>query len=256
MFVNSLIAAPNDKKRSGNTVTEINTVTKTALVRKSACRFLPTLCSGLVRVGRRLGKSVPKGVVVDGIVTSIVLVSLLAVNLTAHAQTSETTQNATALSPTELMVQSMGFAAVFQAEAKRMQALPNHTQKTNQRTLAIEQKIINLPEAKVGSAIARTLNAGLSTSDMALITDHYNSKLGKKLTSFFQQANAAAAKDKTSTPTVHLAALMQTLSSEERQALETFAATGVTNRLMQLIESKTFQNAFLLELEALPTAWQ
>jgi hypothetical protein len=49
---------------------------------------------------------------------------------------------------------------------------------------------------------------------------------------------------------------MQTLSSEERQALETFAATGVTNRLMQLIESKTFQNAFLLELEALPTAWQ
>ena len=114
--------------------------------------------------------------------------SLLAVNLTAHAQTSETTQNATALSPTELMVQSMGFAAVFQAEAKRMQALPNHTQKTDQRLLAIEQKIINLPEAKVGSAIARTLNAGLSTSDMALITDHYNSKLGKKLTSFFQQA--------------------------------------------------------------------
>lgn len=187
-------------------------------------------------------------------VSRLVVTTLLAVcsSLTTQAQTSKTTQTVNALSPTAVMVQSMGLADIFRTEALRLQSLPNHARKTASRLLALEQKMISLPEAEFVEVFARVLDAGLPASDMTLLTDYYTSELGKKLTRFFEQAQAAVAKDKSSTPMVHLASLMQTLSTGERQALETFVATGVTERLGKLVESDSFEDAFMLALEALP----
>ena len=104
------------------------------------------------------------------------------------------------------------------------------------------------------AAIARALDTSLSASDSALIAEHYNSSLGKKLARLTEQAQAAAAKDKTASFTVHLANLLQTLSPDERRGLDTFAATGATDRLVKLLDSEAFNQALLRELEALPVA--
>lgn len=153
-----------------------------------------------------------------------------------------------------MLVQSMGFAAEFKAQVQRMQALPNHAEKTAPRLLALEKKMINLSEVELGGAIARALDTSLSASDSALIAEHYNSSLGKKLARLTEQAQAAAAKDKTASFTVHLANLLQTLSPDERRGLDTFAATGATDRLVKLLDSEAFNHALLRELEALPVA--
>ena len=153
-----------------------------------------------------------------------------------------------------MLVQSMGFAAEFKAQVQRMQALPNHAEKAAPRLLALEKKMINLSEVELGGAIAHALDTSLSASDSALIAEHYNSSLGKKLARLTEQAQAAAAKDKTASFTVHLANLLQTLSPDERRALDTFAATGATDRLVKLLDSEAFNQALLRELEALPVA--
>lgn len=111
--------------------------------------------------------------------------------------------------------------------------------------------MLGLSEAQLGRAIARALDTGLSASDRVLIAEHHNSSLGKKLNLFGEQAQATAVEDKTSS-TVHLAALLQTLSPEERRELEAFSATGAAERLVKLLGSAAFDQAFQRELEALP----
>ena len=185
------------------------------------------------------------------IISRIVLTAFLTVSFATQAQTP---QGAPALSPTAMLVQSMGFAAEFKAQVQRMQALPNHAEKIAPRLLALEKKMFNLSEVELGGAIARALDTSLSASDSALIAEHYNSSLGKKLARLTEQAQAAAAKDKTASFTVHLANLLQTLSPDERRGLDTFAATGATDRLVKLLDSGSFNQALLRELEALPVA--
>lgn len=177
------------------------------------------------------------------------LAALMAVSLNLAAQPAPAAKT---LSTTELLVQSMGMASVMQDQTRRLLALPNHAKNNAPQVLALEQKMINLPESALVGVIARALDSGLPASDVALFANHNNSALGKKLTDFTHQAEAAAARDKMSTATAHLSTLMQTLSPDERQALAAFADSGVTERLMKFVESKTFEQALLRELSALP----
>ena len=186
------------------------------------------------------------------IVTKMVLMALLAASFTTQAQTTPEAPN---LSATETLVQSMGLAAELKAQVQRIQMLPQHADKTPSRVLALEKKMIDLSEAELGGAIARALDAGLSAADRALITEHHNSSLGKKVALLTEQAQAAAAMNKKVSATAHLAGLMQqTLSPEERKGLEAFAATGATERLVKLLDSKAFDHALARELEALPVS--
>ncbi|SER71695.1 hypothetical protein [Giesbergeria anulus] len=181
------------------------------------------------------------------------LTALLATILTTQA---ETFPEVPTPSTTEMLVQSMGFAAEFKAQAQRMQSLPQHAEKNSPHVLTLEKKIISLSETALGGAIARALETGLSASDKALIAAHYQSSLGKKMTLLGEQAQAAAAADKKVSATVRLAALLQTLSPDERRALEKFAATGATERFVKLLESETFDHAFRREIDALPVTGQ
>jgi len=144
-----------------------------------------------------------------------------------------------AFSPTQRMVQAMGVAPTLQADIKKSLADPAYLQRINSQEIALGQKMASLSESTFNALIAKILEAGLSSSDITIITDFYQSKLGQTLYEHSKQA--------TSLPQFNAQ-----LSASDRQAMEKYAASGVISRAIQFLESKKFQRALVAELAALP----
>lgn len=165
---------------------------------------------------------------------------LAVILVTASSMASgQATPPSSALSPTQRMVQAMGVAPTLQADIKKSLANPAYLQRIDSREVALGQKLASLSESQFNALIAKVLEAGLSSSDITIITDFYQSKLGQKLYEQSQQATS-------------LPQLNTKLSASDRQAMEKYAASGVIHRVIQFLESDKFQRALVAELAVLP----
>ena len=165
---------------------------------------------------------------------------VVACGMTA-AQTSQPVQ---ALSPAALLVQSMGIAPTLQAHLRNLLADPASVRRTSSKDIAAVQKLVGLSESAFTALMARVMEAGLSSSDLALIADFYQTPVGKKLQEHSQRGSSLA----------ELSASVASLSEGDRQALERFTSSGATTRMMRFLESDRFLPLLQGELEALPVS--
>lgn len=166
----------------------------------------------------------------------ILAAALAAACWSASAQTSPPEQ---ALSPIELLVQSMGVAPALQAGIRKSLADPAAVQRMDSQEWAVGKKLVSLSESEFNGLIARVMAAGLPSADLSTITDFYQTPLGKKLSEHTRQGAT-------------LQKLNADLNDSDRQAMERFASSGVTTRVIRFLESDRFQRTLEAELEALP----
>lgn len=166
----------------------------------------------------------------------ILAAALAAACWSASAQSSQPEQ---ALSPIELLVQSMGVAPAMQAGIRKSLADPAAVQRMDHHELAVGKKLVSLSESEFNGLVARVMAAGLPSADLATITDFYQTPLGKKLSEHNRKGTT-------------LQRLNADLSDSERQAMERFASSGVTTRVIRFLESDRFERTFQAELEAFP----
>ena len=162
--------------------------------------------------------------------------ALAAACWSASAQTSPPEQ---ALSPIELLVQSMGVAPTMQAGIRKSLADPAAVQRMDKQELAVGKKLVSLSESEFNGLVARVMAAGLPAADLSTITDFYQTSIGKKLSEHTRQGSS-------------LQRLNADLSDSDRQAMDRFASSGVTTRVSRFWESDRFQLTFQAELEAFP----
>ena len=162
--------------------------------------------------------------------------ALAAACWSASAQTSPPEQ---ALSPIELLVQSMGVAPTMQAGIRKSLADPAAVQRMDKQELAVGKKLVSLSESEFNGLVARVMAAGLPAADLSTITDFYQTSIGKKLSEHTRQGSS-------------LQRLNADLSDSDRQAMDRFVSSGVTTRVIRFLESDRFQHTFQAELEAFP----
>ena len=162
--------------------------------------------------------------------------ALAAACWSASAQTSPPEQ---ALSPIELLVQSMGVAPTMQAGIRKSLADPAAVQRMDKQELAVGKKLVSLSESEFNGLVARVMAAGLPAADLSTITDFYQTSIGKKLSEHTRQGSS-------------LQRLNADLSDSDRQAMDRFASSGVTTRVIRFLDSDRFQHTFQAELEAFP----
>ena len=166
----------------------------------------------------------------------IMAAALAAACWSASAQTSPPEQ---ALSPIELLVQSMGVAPTMQAGIRKSLADPAAVQRMDKQELAVGKKLVSLSESEFNGLVARVMAAGLPAADLSTITDFYQTSIGKKLSEHTRQGSS-------------LQRLNADLSDSDRQAMDRFVSSGVTTRVIRFLESDRFQHTFQAELEAFP----
>lgn len=173
--------------------------------------------------------------------TKILATALVAACGMATAQTAQPAQT---LSPAVMLVQSMRVAPSLQTDLRKSLDDPAAVRRTSSKDMAFIKRLVSLPELELNALIARVMEAGLSSGDLTLISDFYQTPLGKRLQVREQQA----------TSLTELSADVNRMSDSDRQALERFASTGATTRMTSFLGSDQFLRILRVEVEALPVS--
>lgn len=180
-------------------------------------------------------------------VSSVFVALMLTLSLNGHAQMAAPVS---ALSPAELMVQSMGLAPMIQTFMKAKLADPRPAQAKKSRDMAVAQKMVRLSESDMQSVIARVLETGVSPADLSEISAFYASEVGRKFAGFSRQVATPSGDGTAPNSVVQLAKLTAQLSDNERKALEAHVSSGAPANVARFVDSPKFEAALMAEVEA------
>lgn len=157
---------------------------------------------------------------------------------------AQISQPAQALSPAALLVQTMGLAPTLQANLRNLLADPASVRRSSSKDMAAVQKLVGLSESAFTALIARVMEVGMPSDDLALLADFYQTPVGRKFREHSQRGSSLA----------ELSASVASLSEGDRQALERFTSSGATTRMVRFLDSDQFLSILWVELEALPVS--